>query len=372
MKKKWKPDPVLLAAWGLAVISAFFVHPDSEYIAYIDWRSLGILWGLMVVIQGFRENTIFEKIGESVLKRVKYGWQLASVLVLMCFLGSMVITNDVALITFVPFAIMILKSCKREDLLIPVIVLQTVAANLGSMLTPIGNPQNLYLYGLTGMPFMEFLMTTLPYTLVTIILLSISILLLPGKGKEIALDENYHVLKGFGNKLQIAVYGILFMLALFSVMRLIPWYFVAGVVFLVVLIMDYKVLLQVDYILLLTFVGFFIFTGNIGRIPQVKLWLEHILQGREFIVAVLTSQFISNVPTTLLLSDFTGDYKSLLQGVNVGGLGTLIASMASLISYKSFSNVYPDQKGSYIRSFTIVNVIFLLVQCGFYYLCSIF
>ena len=155
-------DKVMLIAWILAIISAFFVAPGKEYIGYIDFRSLGILWGLMVIIQGFKENAVFEKIAQALLSKVKKGWQLAAVLIFMCFIFSMFITNDVALITFVPFAIMILHNCEMEEMMIPVIVLQTIAANLGSMLTPIGNPQNLYMYGLTGMGLIEFVLIMLP------------------------------------------------------------------------------------------------------------------------------------------------------------------------------------------------------------------
>ena len=173
--KKLISDPVLIVAWILALFSVFIVHPDSGYKEYIDFRSLGILWGLMIIIQGLRENTVFEKIGDVLLKRVKKSWQLALVLVFMCFVSSMFITNDVALITFVPFALLTLHSCNREDLMIPVIVLQTVAANLGSMLTPIGNPQNLYLYGLTKMGLFEFMGCMLPYTLASAVLLIVSI-----------------------------------------------------------------------------------------------------------------------------------------------------------------------------------------------------
>ena len=358
-KKKSKPDPVLLAAWILAIISAFFVIPDKEYVGYIDWRSLGILWGLMVVIQGLKENFVFEKIGEVLLKKVSLGWQLSAVLIFMCFFGSMFITNDVTLITFVPFAMMILHSSRREDLMIPVVVLQTVAANMGSMLTPVGNPQNLYLYGVTGMSIGVFLLTMLPYTLTMAALLGISILFLPGKNKPMGRKENFDTVKHFGNKLIISVYSALFLLALLSVLRIAPWYIAVIIIFLAVLLTDPKILFRADYILLLTFIGFFIFTGNMGRITAVKDMLGKLVEGREFYVAVVTSQFISNVPATLLLSDFTEDYRELLLGVNVGGLGTLIASMASLISYKFYSNAYQKSKGRYFIAFTLVNVLFL-------------
>ncbi len=361
-------DPVLIAAWALAFASMFFVRPDAGYSSYVDWRSLGILWGLMVVVQGFRENTLFEKTGEILLKRVNRGGQLAAVLVFLCFFAGMLITNDVALITFVPFALMILKHSSREDLMIPVVVLQTVAANLGSMLTPIGNPQNLYLYGLTGMSMGAFLWTMLPLTAFSAALLAVSLLFLPRKNQPIDIHEHYEVMKRFGHRGQILVYTVLFALALLTVLRIVPWYVMVLVILVTALFMNVHVLFHADYSLLLTFIGFFIFTGNISRIPQVKTLLEGFVMGREFVSAAAVSQVISNVPAALLLSDFAGDYTALLQGVNVGGLGTLIASMASLISYKAFVNAYPQRKGRYFLVFTLVNVLFLAALCVFRFL----
>ena len=206
----------------------------------------------------------------------------------------------------------------------------------------------------------------LPLALLTTLLLGFGIALLPEKRRQIELDDNYGIVKGFGSKTQIILYGILFMLAIFSVLRVIPYYVVVILIFITVLIMSYRVLLHVDYTLLLTFIGFFIFTGNIGRIPQINETLAHLVKGREFLLGVLTSQVISNVPATLLLTGFAGDYKELLQGVNVGGLGTLIASMASLISYKSYTNIYPEHKGKYILKFTVYNLVFLLFLCAFH------
>ncbi|WP_029320788.1 SLC13 family permease [Butyrivibrio sp. AE3004] len=364
--RKIKSDPVLIAAWILAIISSVVVRPDRSYLSYIDFRSLGILWGLMIVIQGFRENSIFEKIGEILLKKVQTGRQLAAVLILMCFLGSMLITNDVALITFVPFALMTLHSCKREDMMIPVIVLQTVAANLGSMLTPIGNPQNLYLYGLTGMSLVDFVLCMLPYSLFSLLLLIVSLFFIKG-GKE-SLGErkdNYQVVKSFGSKKQVIVYSILFVIALITVLRIIPWYVMALIILVTVAVMDGKILLRADYILLLTFIGFFIFTGNMGRIPAVSDFLRAVSAGKEFLIAIIASQFISNVPATLMLSGFVSDYKELLIGVNVGGLGTLIASMASLISFKAYGNDYKDNRGKYIAVFSLVNIAFLIALSAF-------
>ena len=358
-KKKISIDPVLFVAWVLAIISAFFVHPDKEYPGYIDFRSLGILWGLMVIIQGFRENSVFEKIGSFLLVRVKKSWQLAAILVFMCFFGSMLITNDVALITFVPFGIMILNGCKRQDMMIPVIVLQTIAANLGSMLTPIGNPQNLYIYGLTGMGLGQFILTLLPFSVLALVLLLISLFIIPKRSEALENSKDSHITSNFGSKRQIIIYAVLFTIALLTVVRVIPWYVFALIVLIIVAGMDYKILLRADYILLLTFIGFFIFTGNIARIEAVSEFLRTVIDDREFLLSVVVSQFISNVPATLMLSGFTDNYTELLRGVNVGGLGTLIASMASLISYKAFSKDFKDQRGRYLLVFTVMNLVFL-------------
>jgi Na+/H+ antiporter NhaD/arsenite permease-like protein len=346
----------------LAVISAFFVHPSEEYLGYIDFGSLGILWGLMVIVQGLKENGVFEQVAGSLLRKVKSPWQLSLVLVALCFISSMFITNDVALITFVPFALMILHGCGREDMMIPTVVLQTVAANLGSMLTPIGNPQNLYLYGLTGMGLGEFILILLPFSLVSAVLLVLAIFLLtPDRKKSLSSGKDSVVTSNFGSTRQIVIYAVLFVVALLSVVRVLPWYVFAIIVLVTVGGMDYKILLRADYVLLLTFIGFFIFTGNMGNIGAISSFLQKVLSGREFPVAIALSQVISNVPATLMLSGFTTNYKDLLLGVNIGGLGTLIASMASLISYKTYSKEFKENSGKYLLVFTAVNVVFLIV-----------
>lgn len=359
-KRKISVDPVLCIACILAIISAFIVKPGKEYIGYIDFRSLGILWGLMVVIQGFKENSVFEKIATALLSKVKNGRQLSATLVFLCFFSSMFITNDVALITFVPFALMMLSSCKREDLTVWVVILQTVAANLGSMLTPLGNPQNLYLYGTSGMGLAGFMAVTLPYTVLSFVIILGGVFLLPRGAEPIRLKEEVSTVEKFGSSRQIIVYGILFAAALMTVLGYIPWYISVAAIFFVVLGMDPKILFRADYVLLFTFIGFFVFTGNLGRIDRISEILKDVVRGREFIVSILASQVISNVPATFLLIGFASDIREIIAGVNVGGLGTLIASMASLISYKNYVNEYSDKKGAYLLRFTAVNVIMLI------------
>jgi len=360
-----KKEVVLVVATILAIVSAFVVPPSFGYMEYIDWHVLELLLCLMTVMAGLQRCGLFDWLGEALLKRTHKVWQLCLVLVMLCFFLSMVITNDVALITFVPFALVTLEKCKQERLLIPVVVLQTVAANLGSMLTPIGNPQNLYLYNLSEMGLAEFILCMLPNTAVSFLLILISLLFIKGKQEEIALHEMVHKQstkeRGLVDKRQTFVYLVLFALSLLVVAKMIPVEIVLGIVLIVVFCIDKSVLKKVDYCLLLTFISFFIFTGNLGNIPVIRATLQALVEGRELLVGVIASQGISNVPAALLLSGFTTNYKELLAGVNVGGLGTLIASMASLISYKILANKYNEKKGAYFKWFTLVNLLFLVV-----------
>lgn len=357
-----KKETVLMVAILLAIVSAFFVTPNRAYIDYIDWRVLGILFSLMIVMAGFQKNGIFDEIGKQLLVRTKNTAQLTGVLVFLCFFSSMLITNDVALITFVPFAVLTLRKCKQERLMVLVVVLQTIAANLGSMFTPIGNPQNLYLYQLSGMNMGEFLAYMLPYTAVSGLLLLITIFVLSARKQKISMaDCSFETEKEPSDRKKNVVYLILFLLCLLVVARLLPYHVVLAIVLVTVLVTDRMVLKNVDYCLLFTFIAFFIFTGNLGNLSAFKEALQKIVSGRELLVGILASQCISNVPAALLLSGFTEDIRGLLLGVNIGGLGTLIASMASLISYKIYAHNYNRTKGKYLIWFTLANLIFLVV-----------
>ena len=229
------------------------------------------------------------------------------------------------------------------------------------MLTPIGNPQNLYLYGLAGVGAGQFIMWLLPYTIVSATLLIISIMLLKNKNADVSMKDTDDNSGQKAVPINVLLYTILFIIALLVVARVLPWYVLTVLVLVTTFIIERNVLLKADYALLLTFVGFFIFTGNMGRIEPVALFLSGIADGREIGVGIITSQCISNVPAALLLSGFTHNIKSLTLGVNIGGLGTLIASMASLISYKQYVNEVPEGKGKYFVTFTVYNVIFLIV-----------
>ncbi len=372
MKKffNWcKTEIVLTIAIFLAVVSAFFVHPDIEYIGYIDFRTLAILFCLMAVMAGLQRIGLFQFVAGKLLGKVKHIRTLIFILVMLSFFFSMLITNDVALITFVPFCFIVLKLIlgeQSDNLIVPIVVMQTIAANLGSMLTPIGNPQNLYLYGKASMGLGEFVLLMLPYTIIAFALLSVWCILFPYKGeKKIAFELQDNTMQSGSGKYLIA-YGILFLLCILTVAHMIPFEITLGIVIVVVLLLDKRVLGKVDYALLFTFVGFFIFIGNMGRIPAFNEFLKNIMDGNEVLTSVVASQFMSNVPAALLLSGFTKKFDLLIVGTNLGGLGTLIASMASLISFKYIGKEYGHLKGKYMVYFTVANVLFLVVLFGYY------
>lgn len=366
VKQLIKTETVLMISGLLAALSMILIPPTSAYLSYIDFRVLALLFCLMAVVAGFDETGIFVLLSEKLLMRVANTRSISFVLVMLCFLTSMWITNDVALITFVPFAILILTMADRPGYLIPVIVLQTIAANLGSMLTPVGNPQNLYLYSYYNVPIGEFLEITFPFVALSALLLCICFRFIPKEHISFILQNDKKT--NHNQPCRILLFGMLFLVCLACVLRFIDYRITFTVVFFCILIFDRKVLRRVDYSLLLTFVFFFILIGNIGSISAVRDLLASVLRNRELFVSVLASQLISNVPAAVLLSAFSGEYRALILGVDLGGLGTLVASLASLISYKFYCRTAQAKKGRYLKVFTLYNLIFLAVLCVFYLL----
>lgn len=353
-----KKETVLSVSGAAALLSMFFVPPTSEYASYIDFRVLSLLFCLMAVIAGFNKTGVFLLLSEKILMRVANTRSLGLVLIMLCFFSSMWITNDVALITFVPFAILILTMTGQSKHILIIVVLQTIAANLGSMLTPVGNPQNLYLYSEYNVPIKDFLFITLPYTGISFLFLCASVFLIRKEHLSFTLTSTEKTDKQ--KSYAIAMYSILFLVCLACVLRILDYHITLLLVVISILLFDRSVLKKVDYSLLLTFVCFFVFVGNIGNITMIKDFLASLLKGRELFVSILASQIISNVPAAVLLSAFTTDYKALILGTDLGGLGTLVASLASLISYKFYCKTEGATPGKYLGIFTIFNVIFLV------------
>ncbi|MDF2537806.1 MAG: sodium/sulfate symporter [Herbinix sp.] len=364
----YKNETVLGISATAALFTMFLVPPSADYLEYLDLRVLSLLFCLMAVVAGLNKTGVFIMLSEKLLHRLKNTRTLCLVLILLCFFSSMWITNDVALITFVPFALMILDMTGLKKHIIFVVVMQTIAANLGSMLTPVGNPQNLYLYSTFDVPVVEFFRITLPITVASFIFIFVPLLFV--KKESIPTQNLQHNNRPVCSLPKIILYSSLFLICLACVLRFLDYRIVLIVVFLCILLFDRSILKKVDFSLLITFVCFFVFVGNIG-VSTSHFNYKELLSGRVLPISIILSQFISNVPAAVLLSTFTDEYKALILGTNIGGLGTLVASLASLISYKFYMKTDDASAGKYLFVFTIYNLVFLILLVSFYWLGSV-
>lgn len=359
-----KSETVLVISTIAVIVTMFFVPPSTNYLSYIDFRVLTLLFCLMAVVSGFQKIGVFAVLSQKFISGAKNTRGLCLVLVLLCYFSSMLITNDVALLTFVPFTILVLGLTGQTSNLIPLIVLQTVAANLGSMLTPVGNPQNLYLYSFYNINIVDFFKITLPISAVSLVLIIATTLLQKGNNINVEFKKNITIT----SKKELVIYITLFLLCLTTVFHLIHYLVTLVVVCATIFIADKKLFKAIDFGLLATFVCFFIFVGSISDIDSARSTIAKLIQGRELFSVIVLSQVISNVPAAVLLSSFTNDSKALLIGSNIGGLGTIIASLASLISFKLYVKTENAKPLYYLFVFTIVNVTFLAAMVAFTFL----
>ncbi|MDD3346795.1 MAG: SLC13 family permease [Oscillibacter sp.] len=335
-----------------AAATMLLVTPDSSYFDYIDLRVLCLLACLMAVVAGFQSCGAFEWLAVRLLRRGGNGTALGVALVLLPFFASMLVTNDVALLTFVPFTLLVLEELGCRRCAVWLVVLQTLAANLGSMATPVGNPQNLFLYGAYRLSPGAFFSAMLPLTGISLVCLTVAALpALPRALHAPQLEE-----QAIRSPKKLVGYGVLFALCLLTVFRVLPFWALTALVLVAVALMEPKLLRGLDYGLLATFVCFFIVSGNLGRVAAVRTFLQGLLERSTLLTAVLTSQVISNVPAAVLLSGFTDDWCALLEGVNIGGLGTPIASLASLISMKLYFRTPEARPVRYLLWFTLANL----------------
>ena len=361
LKEFLKKETVLCIAALCAIATMLLVPPDGEYLHYIDFRVLCLLLCLMAVVAGFKSLGAFDWLTWQLLRRIKSGRVLGVTLVLLPFFCSMLVTNDVALIVFVPFTLALLEGLGCASAMIPVIVLQTVAANLGSMATPVGNPQNLYLYAAYSLEAGEFFSVVLPLTLVSLAALTVAALpVLPKQLPEQNMQEQRIASAG-----RMGLYAALFGLCLLTVFRVVPYPVTTAAVVAALFLADKKLLREIDFMLLLTFVCFFVVSENLGRVEAVRTFLQSLLSGSTLLTAVGASQVISNVPAAVLLSAFTDEWRELLAGVNIGGLGTPIASLASLITMKLYLRWPGARIGRFLLWFTAANAAGLVILLGF-------
>ena len=361
LKQFIQKETVLCIAALCALATMVLVPPDAEYLHYIDFRVLCLLLCLMAVVAGFKSLGAFDWLTYQLLRRIRSGRVLGVTLVLLPFFCSMLVTNDVALIVFVPFTLALLAGLGCEGSMVPVIVLQTVAANLGSMATPVGNPQNLYLYAAYCLEAGEFFSVVLPLTLVSLVALSLAALpVLPRKLPEQHIREVRIASAG-----KMGLYAALFGLCLLTVFRVVPYPVTTAAVVIALALAERKLLKEIDIMLLLTFVCFFVVSENLGRVEAVRSFLQSLLCANTLLTAVGASQVISNVPAAVLLSAFTDQWRELLAGVNIGGLGTPIASLASLITLKLYLRWPGARIGRFLAVFTVANLAGLALLLGF-------
>lgn len=309
----------------LAIVSCFFVKPSINYFNYINWETIILLFVIMVIVEVLKNLYVFERLVRKLLVKIRNTRGLVFILVFTCFLSSIFITNDVSLIIFVPFSILALKKVDRIDLIILTVSLQTIAANVGCMVLPIGAPHNIVMYTVSNIPFQAFFLLLLPYIIVSLIFLAVLMFVVPRDDinlphmRKIEFDANNFIKRVF---------------------------------------------LGVDYYLLLTFIALFILIGNLENISFFSSLFTRWINGNEVLWGVLASQVISNVPAAMLLSGFSSNYEAIIVGINIGGFGTLIASMANLISYKILVREFDEFKIRYLGVFTLLNVVLLVILLG--------
>ena len=360
-------EAVLVVAALAAVMSCALVPFDEGYASYVDWRTLALLFSLMAVVTGLRFMGVMRLLGSWAVSRASSVRALAFALVALTFVSSMAVTNDVALITFVPLALVVLAEAGESRFTASVVVLMTMSANLGSMLLPVGNPQNLFLYRVSGMDFFQFVLIMVPGVALSAVMLVAAVLIVfRGNAEGLSYRASCKALpKPTGRQgFMFVSYLLLFVLSVMAVVGFIDAFAVAILVAFVLLFLDRRSLAKVDYGLLITFVALFVFVGNMARVPAVHEALSALVGIAPFCAAVGSSQVISNVPAAVLLSGFTNDWTALIVGTNLGGLGTPIASMASLISLKIATASGLVGKRHYLAVFTVWNVAFLAALCG--------
>ncbi len=347
-------NTVLCIAVLAATISSVFVKPDAEYLSYIDFKTIACLFCTLAVVCALRNIRFFTIIARKIVVATGNLRIAAIALIYITFIGSMLIANDMALLTFLPLGFIVMQETGKDKYTAYVFILQNIAANLGGMLTPFGNPQNLYLYSKFNIPTLEFMGIMLVPFLISIVLVTLCCLVLPREALSLSSGEIKKLPRA-----RTAAYIVLFFAAIATVFNIVPYVICTAVILVALAFLDRDALKKVDYPLLLTFVAFFIFAGNMSRIGAVEAMLSFLLSKGTLVFSALSCQVISNVPSAILLSQFTDNYPALLIGVNIGGTGTLISSLASLITFREYTKNHPGKTVSYIILFSVLNFAFL-------------
>lgn len=355
-----KKNVVMTVAFIAAILTSFLIPVDGEYLGYFDFKTLTCLFCVLAVVCALKNIRFFYILAKKVVQLFRNARMSILALVYITFIGSMLIANDMALLTFLPLGYFVLTTTGKEKYMAFTFIMQNIAANLGGMLTPFGNPQNLYLYTKFNIPTPEFMGIMTPPFVLSVVLITLCCIVFVRPEPLRVEDEKVRLPPG-----RTALYLGLFLLSIVIVFRVIPYWIGLVVIPAVLFAVDRKALKMVDYPLLFTFVFFFIFAGNLSRIGTVRAFLSMLLDKSTLLFSVLSCQFISNVPSAILLSQFTANYSDLLVGVNIGGTGTLIASLASLITFGEYTRHNPGKTGRYVKLFSAFNFGFLIILTCF-------
>ena len=362
-----KHNTVLLIAIAAAAVTSFIVPPDSAYLGYFDFKTLACLFSVLAVVCALRNIKFFTILARKIVKLCKNARLCVITLIYITFIGSMLIANDMALITFLPLGFFALDSTGKQKYMSFTFIMQNIAANLGGMITPFGNPQNLYIYNKFNIPVGEFTMIMLFPFVVAILMITVFCIIFVKNEPLMIIPQEEKL-----NVPRALIYSVLFLLSILMVFNIGHYTLITPIIVIALLFMDRKALAKVDYGLLLTFCAFFVFSGNMSRIDPVQNLFSYLLDINTMVFSALSCQVISNVPSAILLSNFTDNYRELLLGVNIGGAGTLIASLASLITFREYSSLYPKNVGRYLFKFTVFNFVFLLGLLGLQSIFNIF
>ncbi len=351
-----KKNPVLSVALFVTIISAIAVPPDSEYLSYFDFKTLTCLFSTLAVVCALKNIYFFRIISSKIVAIFKTTRSAIIALVYITFIGSMLIANDMALITFLPLGYYVITSTDNHKHLAFTFIMQNIAANLGGMLTPFGNPQNLYMYNYFEIPNSEFVKIMLLPFLISVALITLCCMFV--KNEPLVIGRSYEATL---DTKRTAIYLVLFAVSIIIVFGIIPYWIGLITIVASLMYLDREALKSVDYPLLLTFCAFFVFAGNVARIPAVINLVGGLVNKYPLLFGTISCQVISNVPSAILLSHFTDNYPQLLVAVNIGGTGTLIASLASLITFRHYLKNDPKGIGSYLKKFTLYNFGFLII-----------
>jgi di/tricarboxylate transporter len=356
-----KKEPMLPAALLAAAASLLITPPSKALLGAIDWRTLGTLFMMLTVLEGFKKENIFRPLLR-LTGRIGTMAGLSLFLVFGVFFSSMFVTNDVSLIVFVPLTILLFRAAGQERFILPVISMENIAAVRGSLLTPFGSPQNLFIYGRSGVSAWKFVSFMFPIWIISGVLLTCFVLFLYRKDIRQKTGLGETGVAGVWapeRKKQRVVYLCLFILVLgVIVSRTRFWYIAVAAVLLAVLIADRRLLLKTDYVLLATFFCFFVFSSSIASNEAVAAFLQKAVAGHEYVSSILVSQLISNVPAAIVLYPFSQNTGALLYGLDSAGLVSLIGSLASVINYRIYVREYPGRGGRFVRVFTLVSLAF--------------